>query len=169
MTPRQLGIVKAWVDEALKSTLDDRELHLDEIDLTFRDPATWIDGGCACFAAAVEQVDLRKCPRRVVLNWSLGTGHEPIGFPFNSRVDIETHFDCQSPWLRLLDIDFVIAPETRVHQISPEKLLGCAVRDARLGYLEHHHPSGEYNRFLWLEWVRAAGGINEVTGGAGQD
>jgi hypothetical protein len=148
-------VVERWM---MKITVDggvDRfdDLHIDKIDLSWKDNGLWVEGAIEAFRMAIRVRDRNHMPLSVGLGFSLVSSEAACGVNFRTKEELRAQLDWSPPSLYLIrqgDEPHTQSESANIQPLDPA-ILGVA-DSARLYYLEFRQDgASEYSRSVFIE------------------
>jgi hypothetical protein len=160
-------VIRKWFESVLSEGGIDRydDLHIDQIDRSWKAPAKWIAAALSSFRAAEQLRNKLSSPDRpsVVLAFALKAADYPIGVTFRGREELESSFSATPPSLYLFrpGREFWHEAEeyaTRmgknvlyITQLAPSSFFPDLSSDVKCIYMEFlREGDDEYTRDLFL-------------------
>jgi hypothetical protein len=98
-----LSQIERWMRTTIASRrdLDFADLHLDEIDASYRSPESWISGAVTCLESALLLRNANQWPFVVAVGFSLTSNSVPSGLEIKTLGDLLPQLDMSPPSLYL--------------------------------------------------------------------
>ena len=137
------------------------DLHVDQVDNSWRARATWLEAGIESYELAVQVRDERRLNVRVALAFSLASGDKPLGLNFRTKEDLVRQFDWSPPSLYCFEPGKEPWGETALARggalnnryafetIDCKCVLGVSLQGS-CHYLEFKQTSREYSRTVFI-------------------
>jgi hypothetical protein len=149
--------IRRWVNAIVRHGGIERydDLHIDQIDSTWRPKEFWVSAALQSFELAVRIRDETKMDLSVVLAFSLESDERPKGINFNNSEGLKRNFHVTPPSLYLFrpgtEFWAPVAEQMTVEEVDPVPLFGASPVIKRCIYMEFKRPDSEdYTRSLFV-------------------
>lgn len=159
----RMDVIEKWMLSVIASGGINRydDLHVDQIDESWRARSTWLEAGIQSYELAVQARDAHKLNVGVAVAFSLESGDEPLGANFRTKEDLERQFDWSPPSLYCFEsgkepwgksaLAHGVALSNRyaVESIDCRCMFGVSLQGSCY-YIEFRQTSGEYSRTVFV-------------------
>ena len=149
--------IESWMDTIVKDGGIDRydDLHVDQIDKTWKARTSWLSAGLKSYELAVENRNARRYEVSVVLAFPLKSADYRLGVDFQNAGQLESNFQTTPPSLYLFrpGTEFWLqdAFDRTVKDIVWPPIFGQNQLIKRSVYMEFRRsPLDEYTRSLFV-------------------